>query len=134
MTEPAELACRYFDPKPITVPSDPATLSTAVMAATSSTAYADAVAAATESGNWTVARQSETQLADTKVTCVDAQALTDAAGIPKDSLSHACIVDVGTAGTVTIRTVGTAAEPEAFASRAALVSLMTQLSTFTPAT
>jgi heat shock protein HslJ len=133
VTEPPELACRYFDPEPITVPSDPATLTTAVMAATSSTAYADAVAAATDPANWKVARQSETALTGTKATCVDAQALTDAAGVPKDSLSHVCIVDVGTAGTVAIRTVGSATEPEAFASQAALVSLMTQLSSFTPA-
>jgi hypothetical protein len=104
------------------------------MAASSTTAYADAVAAATNPTNWKVQRQSETALSNTKATCVAAQALTDAAGATTASLSFACVVDVGTAGTVTIRTTGTAADPETFASQSALVALMTQLSTFTPAT
>jgi hypothetical protein len=103
------------------------------MAATDTKAYPEAIAAATDPTNWKVQRQSETALANTKATCVAAQALTDSAGATTGSLSFACIVDVGTAGTVTIRTVGTTAEPQAFGSQSALVALMTQLSTFTPA-
>ena len=53
----AELACRYFDPAEITVPADPTTLQTAVVATVTPTPYADAVAAATNPANWTVVRQ-----------------------------------------------------------------------------
>ena len=59
VTSPAAVACQYFDPKPITVPADPTTLKTAVMARNIPTSYADAVAAATNTANWNVAQKTE---------------------------------------------------------------------------
>jgi len=132
VTEPAELACRYFDPAEITVPADPTTLQTAVMATVTPTPYADAVAAATNPANWTVVRQGSSSAEGLSVPCVDATALTDAAGIPTGSSAHSCLVGVGTAGTVILRTVSATAD-EAFATNAAVVTLMTLASTFTPA-
>ena len=58
VTSPADLACRYFDPSPITVPSDPSTLVTVVMASTSASTYSDAVAAATDPASWDVSNSS----------------------------------------------------------------------------
>ena len=53
---PPNLACRYFDPAEITVPADPTTLTTAVMIKTDPLGtYTDALAAATDPANWTVA-------------------------------------------------------------------------------
>jgi heat shock protein HslJ len=132
VTEPPELACRYFDPAEITVPSDPTTLQTAVVATVTPTPYADAVAAATNPANWTVVRQGSSSAEGLSVTCVDATALTDAAGIPTGSSAHSCLVGVGTAGTVILRTISATAD-EAFATNAAVVTLMTLASTFTPA-
>ena len=53
VSEPTDLACRYFDRDPITVPSDPTTLKTAIMVTTSTATYADMVAEATDGGPWT---------------------------------------------------------------------------------
>jgi heat shock protein HslJ len=132
VTEPAELACRYFDPAEITVPADPTTLQTAVVATVSPTEYTAAVTAATDPANWTVVRQGSSSAEGLSVTCVDATALTDAAGIPTGSSAHSCLVGVGTAGTVILRTVSATVD-EAFATNAAVVTLMTLASTFTPA-
>jgi heat shock protein HslJ len=132
VTEPAELACRYFDPAEITVPADPTTLQTAVMATVSPTEYTAAVTAATDPANWTVVRQGSSSAEGLSVTCVDATALTDAAGIPIGSSAHSCLVGVGTAGTVVLRTVSATVD-EAFATNSAVVTLMTLASTFTPA-
>ncbi len=110
VTTPANLACRYFDPKPITVPADPATLQTAVMANVLATPYADAVTAATNPANWTVARQGSSTVSGTPFTCVDATALVATAGVPVGSSAFSCLVNVGAAGTVVIQTIGTAGD------------------------
>jgi hypothetical protein len=133
VTEPADLICHYFDPAPITVPSDPATLQTATMAATATTAYADAVTAATNPANWTVVRQGEIPVRGSKATCLDATATNGASGVPAGTSRFACLVDVGAAGTVMIWTTGTAGDP-AYLAKAGVVWLMTVLSTFTPTT
>ena len=59
VTSPASLACQYFDPSPITVPSDPTTLVTTIMASSSDTDYEDAVEAATDTSSWDVTQQQE---------------------------------------------------------------------------
>jgi hypothetical protein len=64
-------------------------------------------------------------------TCVDAAAVTDAAGIPAGTSSFPCIVDADTASTIILRTTGTATDP-AHLAKAGVVSLMTLLSTFAP--
>jgi hypothetical protein len=131
VTEPADLVCRYFDPEPITVPSDPSTLQTAIMATVSTQLYADAVKAATDPANWTVARQGEIPVRGSTATCVDATAASASAGLPVGTAAFDCLVDVGKAGTVVIRTTGTTGDP-AYGAKAGVVSLMTLLSTFTP--
>jgi hypothetical protein len=129
--EPPELACRYFDPAPITVPDDPATLDTAVRADVLATPYADAVAAASDPATWTVTLKSEVTIRGIPVTCIGAIALSDTAGIPTGTGSYRCLADVTTAGTVEIRATGQPGDP-AYQTEAAVVSLMTAASTFTP--
>lgn len=130
VTEPPSAACRYFDPKPITVPADPATLKTAVMAGTAATAYSDAVAAATDPSAWTVAGKSETTVDQVPVTCVLATAAAETAGIPVGTTRYACLADVGKAGTVQLWAAGAQADPT-FMENSAVVGLMTAASTFT---
>ena len=55
--DPGGPQCQYFDPAPITVPADPSTLVTAVMASSSDTTFADAVTAATDATVWDVTAQ-----------------------------------------------------------------------------
>jgi len=131
VTEPADLACRYFDPAEITVPADPATLQTAVVATSTATSYDAAVKAATDPANWTVVQVGAPSAGIAPITCIDAKALTDASGIPTGSSAHTCIAGVGTSGSVSLRTVSATVD-EAFAANAAVVTLMTVASTFTP--
>ncbi len=131
VTEPAELACRYFDAVPITVPDDPATLDTPVRADILETPYQEAVTAATDAASWKVATKSEFNVRGAAVTCIGAIAATDAAGIPAGQARYACLANVQTAGTVTIWATG-APDDEVFLMEAAVVSQMTLASTFTP--
>ena len=128
LAEPPELACRYFDPVEIVVPADPATLDTAVRADLSATPYADAVAAASDPANWTVAASSSFAGKGAPVTCVTATALTATAGIPVGEARSACFADLKTSGTVVIWAHGT--PDQAFVAEAGVVTLMTFLSTF----
>jgi hypothetical protein len=130
VTEPADSACRYFDPAPITVPDDPSTLTTAVEAAIDPASYQDAVATATDPATWTVAAQSEFNVQGAPVTCIGAIAAADTAGIPVGQAQYACLASVGTAGTVILSTTGTPSD-ELFLTNAAIVSMMTMASTFT---
>jgi hypothetical protein len=129
--EPPELACRYFDPEPITVPADPATLDTAVRADLLATPYQDALAAATDPATWTVATRTEVNVQGAAVTCIGAIAASESAGIAVGDASYACLANVQTAGTVVIRAVGTPGDP-ALMAESAVVTLMTLASTFTP--
>lgn len=129
VTEPANLACQYFDPAPITVPSDPTTLTTAIQASVADTAYADAVTAATDPSAWMVQQQAPLTLDGLTATRIEATAASDAAGIPVGSSRFAYLVDVGSAGTVTLWTVGTAGD-ENFDDVSGIVSLMAEFSTF----
>jgi heat shock protein HslJ len=130
---PANLACQYFDPAPITVPADPATLTTAIQASASDTVYADAVSAATDATAWTIQQQTQLTLDNLPATMVAATATSDAAGIPAGTSRVAYLVDVGAAGTVTLWTAGAASDPS-FANYAAILSLMTEFSEFTAPT
>ena len=131
VTEPADLACRYFDAVPITVPADPATLDTPIRADVVATPYQEAVTAATDAANWTVATKSEFNVRGAAVTCIGAIAKTDAAGIPVGQARYACLANVQTAGTVAIWATG-APDDEVFLMEAAVVNQMTLASTFTP--
>jgi heat shock protein HslJ len=129
VTEPPTLACQFFDPEPITVPADPATLVTAVMASAQTTAYADVVAAATDPAAWTVTQMTPLTVDALPATLVEATALTDAAGVPVGTTRFAYFVNVGASGTVTLWTQGNPADPT-WESLTGVVSLMTGLSQF----
>lgn len=129
VTSPADLACQYFDPSPITVPSDPTTLVTTVMASSSDTSYADAVDAATDASSWNVTQQQELTLDGLDATLVAATATADSAGIPTGTSQFAYLVDVGSSGTVTMWTTGTANTIE-YAQASSLLGLMVEQSKF----
>jgi heat shock protein HslJ len=128
-TAPPDVACRYFDPAPITVPADPSTLQAVVMASTTATSYADAVAAATNPSAWDVAQQQQVTLDGLDATLVAATATSDTAGVAVGTSTFGYLVDVGSAGTVTLWTTGTSTDP-GFANASALVTLMAQASQF----
>ena len=129
VTTPADLACQYFDPEPITVPADPSTLVTTIMASSSGTAYDDAVEAATDESSWTVTQEQELELDGLDATLVAATATTDAAGIPTGTSRFAYFVDVGSSGTVTLWTTG-AANTLDYAQATAILGLMVEQSKF----
>jgi heat shock protein HslJ len=129
LTEPPELACRYFDPEPITVPADPASLETDVRASTEATPFADAKAAAIDPAAWNVRKTVDLTLDNLPAIAVEAEATTDAAGVPVGTSRFAYLIDLGAVGTVTIWTTGAPDDP-AYPARAALVTLMTGMSVF----
>ena len=129
VTTPANLACQYFDPAPITVPADPTTLVTAIMASSSDTSYADAVTAATDASSWDVTAQQDLKLSGLDATAIAATATAASAGIPVGTSRYAYLVDVGSSGTVTMWTTGTVGEGE-FANDSTILSLMVAQSTF----
>ena len=131
LDEPAELACRYFDPEPITVPDDPATLQTAVMVAATETPFADAIGSATNPANWDVTLQSDVTIGGLAATLVEAVAIQETDGVPVDSSRFMYIIDYGAAGTVTIRTSGPA-DDAAYETNKSVATLMAVASTFTP--
>jgi heat shock protein HslJ len=124
---PPELACRYFDPEQITVPTDPATLRTAVQVTIEPTPYADAVAAATDAANWTVNDRQELSIDNLPATLVEATATTDTEGIAAGTSRFAYFIDVRSAGTLVIWTSGTPGD-EAYVTLQGVVTLMTELS------
>ncbi len=131
LAEPPELACRYFDPATITVPADPATLQTAVTVVPSATPFADAINAATDPASWDVTRLNDVTVGTLPATLVEAVATADTAGVAVGTSSFAYIVDYGAAGTLVIRTTGTAGDP-VYLTNATVATLMAAKSTFTP--
>ncbi len=129
VSEPPDLACRYFDPAEITVPADPTTLVTAVMAGSSNAAYADAVASATDPATWEVHEQLQLVVGGQAATMVEAQAVVDADGVPAGSSRFAYLIDLGSNGTLMLWTTS-AAPDETYASNAAVVSLMVAVSSY----
>ena len=128
---PAELACRYFNPTPITVPADPTTLDTAVMANVVATSYDDMVAAAWDRTKWDVTEGQQAEVNGVSLTCIGGTALTEASGFPVGDAAFQCFADVGAAGTVVLWATGSPDDP-ALESEAAVVYLMTAVSTFFP--
>jgi heat shock protein HslJ len=129
VAEPPDLACRYFDRDPIEVPSDPSTLSSAIMVATSATPYADAVAEATDTAAWTVRQTVEVTVDGLPATMVEAEATADTGGVPVGTSRLAYLVDYGTAGTLTLFTLGVSGD-KTYAANAAVLTLMVGASTF----
>jgi len=130
LSEPSDLACRYFDRDPITVPSDPATLKTAIMVTTSTKTYADAVAAAKDSATWTVRQTVDLEIDGLPATMIEGEAKAATDGLEAGSSRLAYIIDYASAGTLTMFTVGTAGE-DIYAANAAVLTLMMGASTFT---
>jgi hypothetical protein len=131
LTSPADLACRYFDPSEITVPSDPSTLVTDVMISVASTPYDEAVTAAEDPASWTVSQSQEYLVNNVPTTLVEAQATADTAGVPTGSWRFAYLVNLGSAGTLTMFTTGTTND-EAYDTRSAIVTLMMEAAIFAP--
>jgi heat shock protein HslJ len=129
VAEPPELACHYFDPEQITVPSDPATLVTAVQASIDTAAWADVVSAATDPAAWDVHQQVDLTLDGLPAKLVEATATAESSGIPSGTSRLAYFIDVGAAGTLTLWTTGNADDP-AYKSQAGVVTLMAALSVF----
>jgi heat shock protein HslJ len=139
LDEPAEVACRFFDPEAIEPPDGGAEPETAVRADARSAPYLDAVASATDPAVWEVATASEVEAGGVPVTCILATALDEeAAGVVAGTTRYQCLADVGSAGTVAVWTeappaVSTGEPPTAeFQARIAVVSLMSFASTYLP--
>ncbi len=129
LTEPPVQACRYYDPVPIEVPADPATLSTAVMVkADPAGTYDAALAAATDPANWTVTTNEPVTISGLPATRIQATSLTDAAGLPIGTTRYQYLIDVG-GYPVWIETTGTLGDPT-FATNSSVVDLMASQSTF----
>jgi heat shock protein HslJ len=131
LTEPPELACRFFDPAEIIVPPDGSPPKAAVMADVLATSYQDAVSAATDPGTWTVGKSSEAEVDGLPVTCVAAVAQAATEGVAKGEARSVCLVQVGSAETVAISATGTPGDGF-YLAKSAIVSLMTLGSTYTP--
>jgi heat shock protein HslJ len=127
--EPPDVACRYFDPEQFTVPADPSTLVTAVMASTADGSYGDVVAQATNEGTWDVTQSQEITVDGLPATVVDATAIADGGAVPNGTSRFAYFIDVGSSGTVSMFTTGTAGD-EAYETLAGVVTLMVGASTF----
>ncbi|MFL5771092.1 MAG: META domain-containing protein [Chloroflexota bacterium] len=129
VTDPANLVCQYFDPNPITVPADPATLSTAIRASSTETAYGDAVTAATDPAAWVVQAQTPATLDNLEATVIAETSAADAAGVAAGTARYVFIINVGSAGTVSMWTDGAGGDP-LFKANVALLSLMVASSAF----
>ena len=130
LDEPADLACRYFDRDPITVPSDPATLKTAILVDTRDTPYADMVAEATDTASWTIRQTVELEIDGLPATMIEGETKDVTGNLEAGTSRLAYFIDYGSAGTVTIFTVGAAGD-EIYAANAAVMTLMVGASTFT---
>ena len=83
VTAPPAAACRYFDPAPITVPADPATLTTAVMIKSDgTTTYQDALTAATNPTAWNVLTNESVTVAGLPATRIEATSTAGSPGYP----------------------------------------------------
>jgi hypothetical protein len=131
LSEPPEAACRYFDPNPISVPTEPGTVDAAIAVKPDVALYDDAVLAATDPANWTVLQSVPVTLSGLPATRVEATSIAVESGTPVGTTLYSYIIDYGPAGTLTIQTSGTAADP-AYVANTAVVTLMAQASTFTP--
>jgi len=123
------VACRYFDPEQFTIPADPSTLVTAVMASTADGSYGDVVAQATNEGTWDVTQSQEITVDGLPATVVDAKAIADGGAVPNGTSRFAYFIDVGSSGTVSLFTTGTSGD-EAYETQAGVVTLMVGASTF----
>ncbi len=131
IAEPVTLACRYFDPAPITVPADPATLTAAVMVMADLTVpYEDALAAATDPAVWTVLTNEPVTDSGLPATRLQATSTADGSGFPVGVTRYGYLIDVGD-GSAWIETSGTVGDPT-YAEYMSTVDLIASQSTITP--
>jgi heat shock protein HslJ len=131
VSEPPTAACRYFDPNPISVPSDGSAPDTAITVKPDVASYDDAVAAATDPANWKVVQSVETTVSGVQATLVEGTSTSVDSGTPVGTTLYSYIIDYGDDGTLTIQTSGTAGDA-AYAANTDVADLMAQASTFTP--
>jgi heat shock protein HslJ len=131
VSDPPSAACRYFDPEPITMPSDGSSPDVAVTVRADVASYEAAVAAALDPANWAVVQTAETTVSGLQATLVEAESTAPDSGTPVGTNLYSYIIDYGDGGTVTIQTSGDAQDP-AYAANTEAADLMAQASTFTP--
>lgn len=131
VTAPPTLACRYFDPNPITVPADPTTLDTAVEIASDPTVtYDDALTAATNPTAWNVITNVPVTISGLPAVRLQATSTAGTPDVPVGATRYGYLIDAG-GHPVWIATVGTAGDP-AFVSDSLVVDVMASKSTITP--
>jgi heat shock protein HslJ len=131
VTAPPTMACRYFDPAVITVPADPATLTTAVMVKADLTVpYADALAAATNPANWTVLTNEPVTDSGLPASRLQATSIVDGSGFPVGVTRYGYLIDLG-GGSAWIQTSGTLGDPT-YVEYMLVVDLIASQSTITP--
>ena len=131
VTAPPASACRYFDPQPITVPADPATLVTAVMIkADPAATYQDALAAATNPTAWNVATNEPVTVAGLPATRIEATSTAGSPGYPAGTTRYGYLIDVGGTG-AWMETTATTADATSTTNKS-VVDLMASESTISP--
>jgi hypothetical protein len=104
---PSGMACRYFDPAPITVPDDPLTLETAVMLMLeANVVYDDAIRAATDEASWSVTTETAYTIMGRPATLIEATSTDATSGYAVGTVRYAYIVDLVANGTGFIQTTG----------------------------
>jgi hypothetical protein len=130
VASPPTLACRYFDPEPITVPADPATLTTAVMVKADLTStYQAALTAATNPTAWNVLTQQSVTVAGLPATRIEATSTAGSPGYPVGTTRYGYLIDAG-GRPVWFETSGTAGSA-AYNTNKSVVDLMASESTLT---
>jgi len=108
---PTALACRFFDPEPITIPPDPLALEVAVtIRFEANLAFADALAGATDPATWDVARVEPYTVAGFPAALVEGTSIDDTSGVAIGTTRYAYLIDLGPNGTAFVETSGTAGE------------------------
>jgi len=131
VTDPAELACRYFDPAAITVPSDPSTLKTAVMIKGDPTiTYQDALTAATDPANWNVLTNQPVSIDNLVATRLQATAKVATPDVAVGVTRYGYLVNAG-GHALWIETIGTVGDPT-YMTNMSVVDLITSQSTLAP--
>jgi hypothetical protein len=127
VTAPPEAACRYFDPKPITVPADLSTLTTAVMIkGDEASTYDAALAAATNPTAWNVLKNQSVTVSGLPATLIEATSTAGVPGVPAGSTRYGYLINAGHA--VWMETVGKVGDA-AYTTNTSVVDLMAAEST-----
>jgi len=126
---PPTLACRYFDPNPITVPADPATLVTAVMIKSDPVvSYTDALAAATNPTAWNVLMNQPATVGGLPATLIEATSTAGGDGVAVGQTRYAYLMDAG-GHPVWIETIGTVGDAT-YTTNVSVVNLIASQAVF----